>query len=199
MGPCRHGLRTRSILKAAEWIEHLPHTGGTPGGAPRAPIAVSSVGQGSRPNRASKTNTAGVAIHFERKSKMPIRAEIRHLYGAAHRRLRAELIALLGDACQKVQASALAAQSRALDARPHEYEAGTILCPSCHAKYDARQRHAMTRRTIAKRRGQLWLTDAIEWAPFPSLGDSRASPRFRDPAVNFSRRTERRGEQPSFR
>jgi len=99
---------------------------------------------------------------------MPIRAEIRHLYGAAHRRLRAELIALLGDACQKCKRPHSRLNLAHLTHDPTNMKLVTIFCPSCHAKYDARQRHAMTRRTIAKRRGQLWLTDAIEWAPFPS-------------------------------
>ena len=47
-----------------------------------------------------------------------------------------------------------------------DVESVTLFCPSCHAKYDARQRHAMTRRTLARRRGQLWFNAALEYAPF---------------------------------
>ena len=42
-----------------------------------------------------------------------------------------------------------------------------VLCPSCHAKNDTPQRLAMTRRNWAKRRGQLWLSEEIQWGPFP--------------------------------
>lgn len=43
----------------------------------------------------------------------------------------------------------------------------TVLCPSCHARHDTPQRIAMTRRSRAKKRGQLWLSDELEVAPFP--------------------------------
>lgn len=97
---------------------------------------------------------------------MPIRAEIRHLYGPAHRRLRAELIALLGPNCQKCKSAHSRINLAHLTHDPTNMKLVTLLCPSCHAKYDARQRHAMTRRTFARRSGQLWLTEGIEWAPF---------------------------------
>jgi hypothetical protein len=41
------------------------------------------------------------------------------------------------------------------------------LCPSCHAKHDSPQRILVTRRTRAKRHGQLWLLPEIEWAHLP--------------------------------
>jgi hypothetical protein len=41
------------------------------------------------------------------------------------------------------------------------------LCPSCHARHDAKQRIATTRRTRAKQRGQLWLSMDLELAPVP--------------------------------
>ena len=42
-----------------------------------------------------------------------------------------------------------------------------VLCPRCHARNDTPQRIAMTRRTRAQRRGQLWLSEELRWAPFP--------------------------------
>jgi hypothetical protein len=47
-------------------------------------------------------------------------------------------------------------------------------CPSCHATVDAKQRHAMTRRTRSRRNGQLWLWDEVEWAPFAAWMIPRA-------------------------
>jgi hypothetical protein len=49
-----------------------------------------------------------------------------------------------------------------------DVESVTVLCPTCHAKYDAGQRYAMTRRTLARRRGQLWFNAALEYALFAS-------------------------------
>jgi hypothetical protein len=44
----------------------------------------------------------------------------------------------------------------------------TILCPACHARHDTPQRVAMTRRTRARRAGQLWLTPELEYVPYAS-------------------------------
>jgi hypothetical protein len=41
------------------------------------------------------------------------------------------------------------------------------MCPSCHSRNDTRQRVAMTRRTRARRYGQLWLSVELEFAPYP--------------------------------
>ena len=43
-----------------------------------------------------------------------------------------------------------------------------VLCPSCHAKHDAKQRYAVTRRTPSRRRGQGWLSEELEFAPVPA-------------------------------
>lgn len=42
------------------------------------------------------------------------------------------------------------------------------MCPSCHARHDARHSFAVRRRNLAKRVGQLWLWDEVEWAPWPA-------------------------------
>jgi hypothetical protein len=42
-----------------------------------------------------------------------------------------------------------------------------VLCPSCHSKYATAQRIAMTRRTRARKHGQMWLTEEMEVAPLP--------------------------------
>src|SRR3982751_4441836 len=39
-----------------------------------------------------------------------------------------------------------------------------VLCPACHSRHDTPQRIAMTRRTRARRSGQLWLLPEIEFA-----------------------------------
>jgi hypothetical protein len=43
-----------------------------------------------------------------------------------------------------------------------------VLCPSCHARNDTKQRVAATRRTRARRRGQLWLSVDLELAAVPA-------------------------------
>jgi len=95
-----------------------------------------------------------------------LRPEIRFLYGAAHRKLRAELIAIHGRTCTKCKRYHARVNLAHLTHDATNKTLVTLLCPSCHAKYDARQRHAMTRRTRAERRGQLWLTDALKYSPF---------------------------------
>lgn len=97
-----------------------------------------------------------------------LRPEIRRWYGVKHRHLRSELIALLGPICQKCKREHPRINLAHLAHDVTDVERVTLLCPSCHAKYDARQRHAMTRRTLARRRGQLWFNAALEFAPFAS-------------------------------
>jgi hypothetical protein len=43
-----------------------------------------------------------------------------------------------------------------------------VLCPSCHARHDTKQRIATTRRTRAQRHGQLWLSVDFELACVPA-------------------------------
>jgi hypothetical protein len=97
-----------------------------------------------------------------------LRLAVRSWYGAKHKRLRSELIARLGRICQKCHQEHLRINLAHLSHDPSDADHVTLLCPSCHAKHDARQRHAMTRRTLARRYGQLWFNAALEFAPFAS-------------------------------
>lgn len=98
---------------------------------------------------------------------MPIRPELRHLYGAAHRADRAALIAEHGPHCQKCGAETLMYLNLAHVTHDPLSEKRALWCPSCHARNDARHRLAMMRRTHARRVGQLWLLPEIEFDPFP--------------------------------
>jgi len=97
-----------------------------------------------------------------------IRKEVRKYYGAKWRRFRETLIALFGERCMVCHielARGINAAHKYHD--PRDWTQVALMCPTCHATHDARQRYAMTRRTIARRRGQLWLLPAIEYAPYP--------------------------------
>jgi hypothetical protein len=99
---------------------------------------------------------------------MPLRKETRALYGAAWRRFRQVLIGIFGDVCSVCGielAEGINAAHQHHD--PRDWSQVTLMCPACHARHDAAQRYAMTRRTIARRTGQLWLLPAIEYAPYP--------------------------------
>ena len=54
-----------------------------------------------------------------------------------------------------------------LSADPADRTTLTVLCPSCHSRRNAAHRNAITRRTRARKRGQMWLTDELEVAPTP--------------------------------
>jgi hypothetical protein len=41
-----------------------------------------------------------------------------------------------------------------------------LMCRACHARYDAPRTQALIRRTLARRRGQLWLDPLVEYAPY---------------------------------
>jgi hypothetical protein len=43
------------------------------------------------------------------------------------------------------------------------------LCPSCHGRNDTPQRVLVTRRTRARKHGQLWLTPDLEYAHLPMI------------------------------
>jgi 5-methylcytosine-specific restriction endonuclease McrA len=98
---------------------------------------------------------------------MPIRPEERKYYGARWRKLRLAALAAAGHVCQRCGRPHRLLNLAHLShdaADPHSL---MVLCPSCHAKNDTPQRVAMTRRTRARRRGQLWLTEELRLAPFP--------------------------------
>lgn len=98
---------------------------------------------------------------------MSLRPELRPFYGAQHRAYRAKLIELLGARCMncgRVCERYLNLAHTQHD--PKSPELVALWCPSCHARHDAPHRCAVTRRTRAKRVGQLWLLPEIEYAPF---------------------------------
>ncbi len=72
-----------------------------------------------------------------------------------------------GHACQRCGQPHRLLNVAHLSHDPADREFLAVLCPSCHAKNDTPQRIAMTRRTKADRRGQLWLSEEIRLAPFP--------------------------------
>ncbi len=99
---------------------------------------------------------------------MPLRPEVRKFYNAAWRRNRKLLIEALGNKCAMCSREHRAINQAHLSHDPKDGTRVALLCPSCHSRYDTRQRVAMTRRTRAKRAGQLWLSAEIQWAPFPA-------------------------------
>lgn len=99
---------------------------------------------------------------------MPIRPELRAFYGTAWRRQRAEVIAILGAYCRACGREHPRINLAHTTHDPRDGALVSLWCPSCHATKDAAQRYAMTRRTWARRSGQLWLLPEIEWAPYAS-------------------------------
>lgn len=98
---------------------------------------------------------------------MPIRAEQRKYYDARWRRFRLAVLEAAGRVCQQCGISHRMLNVAHLSHDPADREFIMVLCPSCHAKNDTPQRISMTRRTRAKKRGQMWLSKDIELAPFP--------------------------------
>jgi len=99
---------------------------------------------------------------------MPIRAEYRHYYNSGWRRFRLERLAAAGYRCAHCYRWNSRLNLAHLTHDPTSRAALAVLCPSCHAKNDTAQRLAMTRRTWAERRGQLWLSEELRWAPYPA-------------------------------
>lgn len=98
---------------------------------------------------------------------MPIRPEYRKYYGPRWRTFRIGFLEAAGNRCQRCGNTHRWLNLAHLSHDPLDRASLAVLCPSCHSKNDARQRHAMTRRTYALRRGQLWLSDEIRFAPLP--------------------------------
>ena len=98
---------------------------------------------------------------------MPIRAEYRKFYDARWRKFRLTMLEAAGQVCQKCGRPHRLLNVAHLSHDPADRKSLTVLCPSCHAKNDTPQRIAMTRRTKARRSGQLWLSEEIKLAPFP--------------------------------
>lgn len=99
---------------------------------------------------------------------MPIRPELRHLYGPTWRRKRK--IALenrRASGCEHCGRLHRMLNWAHMSGDPRIPGRMGWLCPSCHAKHDSRQRILVTRRTRAKRHGQLWLLAEMEFAHLP--------------------------------
>jgi hypothetical protein len=102
---------------------------------------------------------------------VPIRAEHRQFYRSkAWRTFRLELIeAAGGEICSKCGIElAQGINGAHQDHDPRNPGSVPLMCPSCHARHDARHRIAIQRRNEARKTGQLWLAPEFEWAPFAS-------------------------------
>jgi hypothetical protein len=100
---------------------------------------------------------------------MPIRPELRRFYGAEWRSYRELLISIHGPVCTRCH--------RVIDKYlnfahtthdPKQMALVSGMCPSCHGRFDAPHAFAMRRRLQAKRVGQLWLFEEVEWEPYAS-------------------------------
>ncbi len=99
---------------------------------------------------------------------VPIRPELPKYYGPEWRRYRETLLALAGHRCAQCGREHNYLNAAHVHHDPRNGQLIAILCPSCHSRHDTRQRVAMTRRTRARRAGQLWLSPEIEYAPYAS-------------------------------
>ena len=98
---------------------------------------------------------------------MPIRPENRKYYDARWRKFRLEVLKAAGNVCERCGNAHRLLNVAHLSHDPEDQHALAVLCPSCHAKNDTAQRIAMTRRTRAQKRGQLWLSEELRLSPFP--------------------------------
>ncbi len=98
---------------------------------------------------------------------MPIRTEYRKYYDARWRKFRLTMLEAAGNVCQMCRQPHRLLNVAHLSNDPADRTRLTVLCPRCHSKTNAAQRTAIARRTRARRRGQLWLSDELEVAPEP--------------------------------
>ncbi len=98
---------------------------------------------------------------------MPIRAEYRKFYDARWRKFRLTMLEAAGNVCQMCHKPHRLLNVAHLSSDPADHRFLAVLCPSCHSRRNAAQRVAMTRRTRASKRGQMWLSDELEVAPLP--------------------------------
>lgn len=98
---------------------------------------------------------------------MAIRREFRKYYGPEWQAFRRALISLnrTCSRCGREVTKYLQVCHLSHDPRSAVV---AVMCVSCHARNDAHQRWAQTRRTYAKRAGQLWLLPEIEFAASPA-------------------------------
>jgi 5-methylcytosine-specific restriction endonuclease McrA len=98
---------------------------------------------------------------------MPIRPEYRKYYGARWRKFRLTMLEAAGHVCQVCHQPHRLLNVVHLSNDPADRSRLTVLCPRCHSKLNSAHCTAMARRTRARQRGQLWLTDELEVAPVP--------------------------------
>jgi 5-methylcytosine-specific restriction endonuclease McrA len=98
---------------------------------------------------------------------MPIRAEYRKYYDARWRKFRLSMLEAAGNVCQICHQPHRLLNVVHLSHDPADRKSLTVLCPSCHSKFATAQRIAMTRRTRARKYGQMWLSEELEVAPLP--------------------------------
>jgi hypothetical protein len=98
---------------------------------------------------------------------MPIRLDNRRYYDARWRKFRLAMLEAAGNVCERCKKPHRLLNVAHLNHDPADKRFLAVLCPSCHSRNDTGQRIAMTRRTWAQRRGQMWLSDEIHYAPYP--------------------------------
>jgi hypothetical protein len=98
---------------------------------------------------------------------VPIRPEYRRFYGADWRRLRLEILDRAGKVCDMCHRPHRLLNVAHLSHDPADRLHLAVLCPSCHSRHDTQQRIAVTRRTLARRYGQAWLSLDLELAAVP--------------------------------
>jgi hypothetical protein len=98
---------------------------------------------------------------------MPIRPEYRRFYRADWRRFRQAMLERVGHVCECCGRAHPMLNLAHLSHDPADRLHLAVLCPSCHARNDTKQRVAATRRTMAYRRGQMWLSRDVELAVVP--------------------------------
>ena len=98
---------------------------------------------------------------------MPIRPEYRKFYGAEWRQFRKGIVERAGNVCEACRRPHRLLNVAHLTHDPADRLHLAVLCPSCHSRNDTKQRVAVTRRTRAYRRGQMWLSREIEFAIVP--------------------------------
>jgi hypothetical protein len=99
--------------------------------------------------------------------RMPIQPQYRKYYDARWRRFRLEMLKVAGNVCERCRKPHRLLNVAHLSHDPADRTSIAVLCPSCHARNDTPQRIAMTRRSRARKKGQLWLSEEIRLAPFP--------------------------------
>jgi len=99
---------------------------------------------------------------------MPIRRAHRKYYRRAWQRFRLELIEQAGgEICSRCGIElAQGINGAHQDHDPRNKKSVVLMCPSCHARHDAKHRLAIMRRSRATETGQYWLLPELEWSPY---------------------------------